>query len=100
MDYQIVLSPSARADLRDIVRYISFDAPDRALQFGLFLISRTRLLAQSPELGRVVPEFEDPTIREIVVRSYRIVYRLDGSRRLVEVIRFWHAARGIPEINE
>ena len=100
MDYQVVLSPSARADLRDIVRYISLDAPDRALQFGLFLISRTRLLAQSPELGRIVPEFEDPFIREIVVRSYRVVYRLDNSRRLVEVIRFWHAARGTPEIVE
>ena len=98
MDYQVVLSPSARADLRDIVRYISFDAPDRALQFGLFLISRTRLLAQSPELGRLVPELADPLIREIIVRSYRVVYRLDDSRRLVEVIRFWHAARGIPEI--
>lgn len=99
MDYQVVLSPSARADLRDIVRYISFDAPDRALQFGLFLTSRTRLLAQSPELGRIVPEFEDRFIREIVVRSYRVVYRVDNSRRLVEVIRFWHAARGTPEIN-
>jgi len=99
MDYQVVLSLSARADLRDIVRYISFDAPDRALQFGLFLISRTRLLAQSPQLGRVVPEFEDPVIREIVVRSYRVVYRLDDSRHLVEVIRFWQAARGTPEIN-
>jgi toxin ParE1/3/4 len=98
MDYQVVLSPSARADLRDIVRYISFDAPDRALEFGLFLISRTRLLTQSPELGRVVPEFEDPFIREIVVRAYRVVYRLDDARRLVEVIRFWHAARGTPEI--
>ena len=98
MDYRVVLSPSARADLRDIVRYISFDAPERALQFGLFLISRTQLLAQSPELGRVVPEFEDPFIREIVVRSYRVVYRLNDSRRLVEVIRFWHAARGTPEI--
>jgi plasmid stabilization system protein ParE len=73
MDYQVVLAPSARADLRDIVRYISFDAPDRALEFGLFLVSRTRLLAQSPELGRVVPEFEDGFIREIIVRSYRIV---------------------------
>ncbi len=98
MDYQVVLSPSARADLRDIVRYISFDAPDRAIEFGLFLISRTRLLAQSPELGRVVPEFEDAFIREIIVRSYRVVYRLDDSGHLVEVIRFWHAARGTPEI--
>jgi len=98
MDYQVVLSPSARADLRDIVRYISFDAPDRAFQFGLFLISRTRLLARSPELGRLVPELADPLIREIIVRSYRVVYRLDDSRHLVEVIRFWHAARGTPEI--
>jgi hypothetical protein len=30
MDYQVVLSPSATADLVDIVRYVSFDAPDRA----------------------------------------------------------------------
>ena len=98
MDYQVVLSPSARADLRAIVRYISFDAPDRALEFGRFLISRTHLLARSPELGRIVPEFQDTYIREIVVRSYRVVYRLDYSRGLVEVIRFWHAARGKPNI--
>lgn len=79
MDYQLVLSPSARADLHDIVRYISFDAPDRALEFGLFLVSRTRLLSEAPQLGRIVPEFEDAFIREIVVRSYRVVYRLDES---------------------
>lgn len=99
MDYQVVLSPSARADLHDIVRYISFDAPDRALRFGQFLVSRTKVLAQSPELGRVVPELADPLIREIIVRTYRIVYRLDKSKHLVEVIRFWHASRDTPEIN-
>jgi len=30
MGYQVALSPSARRDLRDIVRYISDDSPDRA----------------------------------------------------------------------
>ena len=98
MDYQVVLSPSARSDLRDIVRYISFDAPDRALHFGFFLISRTRLLARSPELGRIVPELGDAVIREIIVSSYRVVYRLNHSQHLIEIIRFWHAARGTPEI--
>ncbi len=93
MDYQVALSPSARSDLCAIVRYISFDAPDRAIEFGEFLVSRTRLLAQSPEIGRIVPEFQDPFIREIVVRSYRIVYRLDKTQRSIDVIRFWHAAR-------
>jgi len=98
MDYQVVLSNSARADLRKIVRYISLDAPDRALQFGRFLISHTKSLAQFPGLGRVVPEFGDDSIREIIVRSYRVVYRVNHSQRLIEVIRFWHAARGFPEI--
>jgi plasmid stabilization system protein ParE len=98
MDYQVTLSHSARADLRDIVRYISFDAPDRALQFGQFLISHTKKLAQFPELGRAVPEFDDDLIREIVVRSYRVIYRVDHNRHSVEVARFWHGARGTPEI--
>jgi toxin ParE1/3/4 len=100
MDYQVVLSPSARADLRDIVRYISIDAPDKALQFGQFLVFHTKALARFPELGRLVPEFDDALIREIIVRSYRIVYRFDHSKHLIEVIRFWHAARGIPEIDD
>lgn len=60
---------------------------------------RTRLLAKSPELGRVVPEIQVTFIREIMVRSYRIVYRIDEAQSLVEVIRFWHSARGIPEID-
>src|SRR6266851_2394096 len=91
MDYHVVLSPSARADLRDIVRYISLDAPDRALEFGQFLISHTKGLALFPELGRVVPELGNHFIREIIVRSYRIIYRINNSENLIEVVRFWHA---------
>jgi plasmid stabilization system protein ParE len=97
MGYQVVLSTSAHRDLRDIVRYISFDSPDRAIAFGQFLVSNTKRLADFPELGRIVPEFENSLIREIVVRSYRVVYRLDYVNQRVEVVRFWHAARGNPE---
>ena len=97
MGYQVALSPSARRDLRDIVRYISLDSPDRAIAFGQFLVSNTKRLADFPELGRIVPEFENSLIREIVVRSYRVVYRLDYVNQRIEVVRFWHAARGNPE---
>lgn len=97
MGYKITLSPSARRDLRDIVRYIFSDSPDRAIAFGQFLISSTKRLADFPELGRIVPEFDNSLIREIVVRSYRVVYRLDEVNQRIEVVRFWHAARGNPE---
>jgi len=99
MGYQIALSPSARQDLRDIVRYISLDSPERSVAFGQFLITQTKRLAEFPKLGRVVPEFDVPAIREIIVRSYRVIYRISQDDCRIEVIRFWHSARGIPEID-
>ena len=98
MDYQVALSPSAHRDLRDIVRYISIDSHERALDFGRFLISNTRRLGLFPDWGRAVPEFANPDIREIVVRTYRVIYRVDRLNRRVDVIRFWHGARGFPAI--
>jgi hypothetical protein len=47
--------------------------------------------------GRIVPELKDSAAREIFFKTYRIVYRIKGTK--VQVIRFWHAARGAPEID-
>ncbi|HEY0365225.1 MAG TPA: type II toxin-antitoxin system RelE/ParE family toxin, partial [Pyrinomonadaceae bacterium] len=73
-----------------------FDDPDQGLRFGRFLIHHAKALAHFPERGRVVPEFDDESIRELIVRAYRIIYRLNHNERSIEVIRFWHAARDTP----
>ena len=99
MGYQVALSSSARRDLRDIVRYISWDSPERAVVFGQFLVTSTKRLSEFTDMGRVVPEFDDQSIREIVVRSYRIIYRVDHSDCRIDIIRFWHGARGTPQID-
>ena len=70
MDYQVRLSRSARADIENLVRYISIDDSEQALLFGKLLIRYAKTLSQLPERGRVVPEFGDETIREIIVRAY------------------------------
>ena len=98
MDYQVRLSRSAESDIEDIVRYISIDDRGQALRFGRFLMHHARSLAQFPERGRVVPDFDDDSIRELIVRRYRIVYRLNHDDRVVEIIRFWHVARDIPRL--
>ena len=78
--------------------YISKHAgAETAERFGNQLIDRALSLATLPERGRVVPELRKGDIREIIFRSYRIVYRL--RPKMVEIIRFWHAARGTPEIS-
>lgn len=51
------------------------------------------MLGQFPFSGRVVPEFGDPTIRELILDPYRIVYRVDEKAKVVGVARYWHGAR-------
>jgi len=45
-----------------------------------------------------VPEFNEPTLREVIRKPCRIVYRIRSKRQQVEIVRVWHAARGIPEV--
>jgi toxin ParE1/3/4 len=98
MDFKVILAPRAIQDLQEIIRYISIDNPTRAESFGRELIGKTRRLASFPEMGRVVPEVNDPSIREIIYHTYRIVYRVRQPERRIEVSRFWHAARGTPNL--
>jgi len=98
MAYKLIWSPASLDDLSDIVSFIARDSRDRAEAFGYRLITATDKLQDFPEVGRLVPEYEVPTIREIIVRSYRIVYRVNHDRKLVEIARVWRATRGTPQL--
>jgi toxin ParE1/3/4 len=96
MAYKLIWSPAARDDLHDIVVFIARDNRARAMSFGFELMSKTDQLSAWPEVGRVVPEYQNQDIREIILRPYRIVYRVNRERKLCEIARVWHSARGIP----
>lgn len=98
MDCKVILSPRAIQDLGEIVRYISFDNPQAAEKFGYTLIDAALSLWTLPERGRFVPEFADGITREIIYGSYRNVYRFNREQNVVWVSRFWHAARGAPQV--
>jgi toxin ParE1/3/4 len=68
------------------------------MSFGYELISETDRVQEFPEFGRIVPEYRNANIREIIFRPYRIVYRVDHDRKLCEIARIWHSARGIPQL--
>jgi len=98
MGAKIFIAPSARNDLRDIVAFAALHNPDAAERLGFALIARAESLAQFPQRGRVVPEYNDPRLREVLHLSYRVIYRLNEPAQAIEVVRFWHAARGFPHI--
>jgi len=96
MAYKVIWSPAARDDLHDIVVFIARDNPQRAMSFGYQLISKTDRLEDFPKLGRMVPEYQNQSIREIILRPYRIVYRVNHDRKVCEIARVWNSAQGIP----
>jgi len=98
MDFRIVWSPSARADLKSIVSFIGEEDPPTARKFGLKIIGCVEQAARFPESGRIVPEFENPTVRELILSSYRIAYRVNTDAKEIDIARVWHAKRGIPEL--
>ena len=98
MDYRLVVTPEARYDFREIQRYIARDSVLAAQRFTSLLRSKTKILGRHPEIGRVVPEINRRVIREIIVKNYRIIYHVDFLNKEIEVLRYWHAARGVPKV--
>jgi toxin ParE1/3/4 len=66
----------AEADLVAIDDYISASNPVAAARWVETLMARAQEAALSPLSGRVVPELGVRNIREVLVRNYRIVYRI------------------------
>jgi toxin ParE1/3/4 len=96
MGKKLIIAPSARRDLYYIVQEIAHDSPERAVKFGDALLDHAEQAANFPRSGRIVPEFGQDDLRELIHAPFRIIYWLRGNG-CVEVVRFWHAARGTPE---
>ena len=99
MACKIIWSLQARDDLREVVSFIAADNPTVAESFGFRLMSKVDMLANFPLMGRVVPEEDDESIREIILRPYRIIYLVLAAQQVVAAARIWHGARGEPEIS-
>lgn len=80
-------------DLRLIYNYISVDSPFYANRFISKIILRVEQLETMPLSGRIVPEKEDPTIRELIEGNYRIFYKVNKNN--ISILRIHNSARNI-----
>ena len=55
------------------------------------IFARVEALHNHPEMGRMVPEFEQPFLRELIHPPCRIIYRRDPKR--VRIVRVWRSER-------
>jgi plasmid stabilization system protein ParE len=88
----IELSESAVVDLEDIRDwYADQQVPEVGKRLVGEVIAQTERLADFPESGRIVPEFELANLREIIYPPFRIVYRVDAAH--IWIVRVWRSER-------
>ena len=86
----------AWADLSSIADYIARDSEYYAASFVQEIKEASESLAEFAERGQVVPEFGDRSIRELLVRSYRLVYKVSADR--VVILTLIHGARRVGRV--
>ncbi len=94
MEYRIKISlaESAVKDLEEILEYYN---GQKTPQVGKRLVSKLlediECLENQPDMGRIVPEFEQTKLRELIRPPFRIVYLRETLK--IRIVRVWRSER-------
>ncbi|MDH5721590.1 MAG: type II toxin-antitoxin system RelE/ParE family toxin [Spirochaetia bacterium] len=91
MAFKIKWLSTAVDDLEEICSYIAKDSEKYAIIIARSIYEIVEDIAKFPERGRVVPEYNRKEIREIIYKSYRIIYRIRDN--YIQVLAVYHGAR-------
>lgn len=91
MDRRVTWTESAWHELQSAADYIVRDSPRYAAALIDEARSAARSLRRFPLRGRIVPEMADRNIRELFMKSYRLIYEVQDQR--VTILAFVHGAR-------
>jgi toxin ParE1/3/4 len=93
----VIWSKPAKRDLRNIHDHIASDSKFYATKVVRDIIERSEKLNNVPLIGRMVLEVEDPDIREVIVYSYRLIYKVSSST--IEILTLIHAKQDFLSVN-
>lgn len=90
---KIVWTEIAIDDLNNIANFHSQYSDNFAGALIKRLFNKPKILKEMPELGRIVPERDHESIRELIEGNYRIIYFFDKENDIIEIITVHHAAQ-------
>jgi len=88
----IKIEQDAKEDLKQIRDYISKDSIYYADKTVNEIINKTEYLLMFPYMGRKIPEFNDTNFRELIYKSYRILYKVNSK---IYILKIFHHSRDI-----
>jgi plasmid stabilization system protein ParE len=88
---KVVWTAPAWDDLENAAEFIARDSEFYAASLVREASEAAASLADLADRGQVVPEFADETIRELLLKPFRLVYRVTDQH--VFIVAFIHGAR-------
>jgi toxin ParE1/3/4 len=89
---RIVWTEISINDLKEIHDYISKDSIRYASITINKIYQNAQVIKGNSYVGRIVPEFNEILIRELITGNYRIIYRIANDVQ-VDILRIYHIAR-------
>lgn len=93
---KVIWTTVVLADLKSIHEYISQDSKFYADRYIKRLIARVEQLHRFPESGKIVPEFNIQSLRELLEGNYRIIYKINHDH--IGIVRVHHSSRSLPSL--
>ena len=90
---KIFISDEAHYGISSIFEYISHDSLKYANETSKMLYSKIINLKFSPYLGRYVPELSNRQYRELLYKSYRIIYSISEETSTIYIHFVVHSKR-------
>ena len=90
---KILWTEPAVKDIEAIRDYIARDSELYAASFIEKILFSVDTLVNLPDIGRKVPEADNPNIRELLFQKYRIVYRT--LKEIVQILAVVHGSRDL-----
>ena len=94
MDFKVLITESAIADLKEIVEFVAQDDSGAATRLGEKLVDRALSLASMPQ--RFPFHDQQRGIRKMPLPPFLIFYTSDEAGGVVNILHFWHGARRSP----
>ncbi len=91
---KIAWTEDAVSSFENVVKYISEDSVFYASNFAKKILVLVEKLKDFPSMGRIVPEYRNPEIRELIYQNYRIVYKISGE--VIYLLLITHCSQELP----
>jgi toxin ParE1/3/4 len=93
---KVVWTDRAQQRVGEIHAYLAKNSPKVADEVRQHLVLSSRRLASLQNSGRQVEEYDHPDVRQLLVRPYRIIYRIRADRDRVDVLVVRHYRELLP----